>query len=77
MWVKVGESMRSEVSSRRRRRGADCVVLEGRGGDGCVAMGSAESELELGEGVDEGGDEVVVMPDSWRTNSSWSRGGRR
>lgn len=74
MCVKVGESMRSEVSSRRRRSGA-AWVLEFPGEDVMVVMGSLESSLE-GEEV-EAGAEAVVMPDSWRTNSSWSRGGRR
>ena len=74
MWVKVGESIRSEVSSRRRRRGGD-EVLGGREGGGVLARGSLGDEL--GEGVAEGGGEIAVMPDSRRTKSSWSRGGRR
>lgn len=34
MWVNTGESMRSEVSSRRRRRGGDIVEAENAGGEG-------------------------------------------
>ena len=69
MWVKVGESMRSEVSSRRRRRGGDWVLeFGGNGGVLGGLVGSLRSSLE-GE-VAEAGGEDVVMPDSWRTNSS-------
>lgn len=58
--VNVGESMRSEVSSRRQRRGAGVEVT---GGEGGVASEIGEGELEV-----EGG--VADMPDSWRTSSS-------
>lgn len=67
IWVKGGESMRSEVSSRSRRRGGEVVI---RGWEG-------EREREgMSAGfaaVVEGG--VVDMPDSRRTESSWSGGG--
>lgn len=46
-----GESIRSEVSSRRRRSDEDVV--------------------------DEAGVDALRTPDSWRTISSWSCGGRR
>ncbi len=52
--VKGGESIRSEVSSRRRRRG---LVVDVSGVAGCW--------------------EEADMPDSRRTKSSWSWGGRR
>jgi len=69
-WVKGGESMRSDVSSRRRRRGAgEEGVVAGRGdvgGEGRV-VGSIG-----GDGVGEG-----IVPDSRRTVDSWDGGGRR
>ena len=52
MCVKVGESIRSEVSSNRRRSGREAVVIEGHEGsrDGAV-----------------GGGELVETPDSCKT----------
>lgn len=67
IWEKGGESMRSEVSFRRWRRGGEIVSEDVRGvvagfwrlgGEGVVADGDWE------------GGGVVVMPDSWRTKSS-------
>jgi len=71
--VKVGDSTRSEVSSRSLRRGLfgfsspDLLI----GGDGDIAFGSGE---ELDGVLVAGG---VTTPDSMRTSSSSSRGGRR
>lgn len=63
IWEKEGESMRSEVSSRSRRRGGEVVV---RGGEG----------EECGEGMSDGF-AAMGMPDSRRTKSSWSGVGSR
>ena len=67
MWVAVGESMRSEVSSRRRRRGSvggmgygEDAAVGGAGGGGLLSVAgvaSGEEEVEGGE----------RMPDSVRT----------
>lgn len=70
IWENDGESMRSAVSSRsRRRRGellGDFKQAGEEGGEGTLVVGIGWEGLE---GVD--------MPDSWRTKSSWSSGGRR
>ena len=60
--MKGGESMRSDVSSRRRRRGV------GEGSEGVVVRDGWDCSVG-------GGD--VDMPDSWSTKSSSSRGGSR
>ncbi len=66
--------MRSEVSFKRWRRGGEIV-------SGDVGGLVGEFWRVGGEGVVAGGDWEggggVVMPDSRRTKSSWSRGGRR
>lgn len=76
-WVKVGESMRSEVSSRRRRSEGFAVgeadVDVGGGCRTCAAAAAPIGSL-MRVSVGEGG---ASMPDSARTKSSWSRGGSR
>ena len=69
--VNIGDSIRSDVSSRRRRRGEDMVEVERGevGGEG-IDVGSCRVGGCCGRG---GG---VVIPESRRTASSWSRGGR-
>ena len=63
--------MRSDVSSRRRRRGGDMVEAEvGEVGGEAIDVGSWSVGGCCGKG---GG---VVMPESRRTASSWSCGGR-
>lgn len=57
MCVAVGESIRSELSSRRRRRGVDSSS-EGRG---VCSFEVASGESEAGVDVENGDDE---MPDS-------------
>ena len=72
IWENGGESIRSEVSSRRCRRGGEIDAME----DGAEESGGTA-------GVDVfviwGGEEFggVNMPDSRRTVISWSVGGRR
>ena len=66
MCVKGGESIRSEVSSSRRRR-VGVMGME-RGGEVVLGLGEDEEDEEGG---------VLVMPDSWRTRDSSERGGRR
>lgn len=65
IWAKGGESMRSAVSSRRRRRGA----VDGGGHWGRFFGGNEGGEGMYG-GFVVGGD--LSMPDSRRTSSSWS-----
>lgn len=74
--VKVGDSIRSDVSSRSLRRGLlrvsrpDLVALGEGDADGVVGFGSGEEVDDvLGGGV--------RTPDSMRRSSSSSRGGRR
>ena len=66
IWVKGGESIRSEVSSSRRRR----VGVMGADWEREVVAGLASDEDDK-DGVE------LVMPDSWRTRDSSERGGRR
>lgn len=69
IWVNGGESTRSDVSSRSRRSEAEDKEERGgsaareAGGEGIVAVWDLEGDLSI--------------PDSRRTNSSCSRGGRR
>ena len=71
IWVKEGESMRSDVSSRSRRR-------EGRLATGvCCGGGDVDAGGGLGAERPEGGEGEALMPDSRRTASSWSEDGRR
>ena len=62
--MNTGESIRSEVSSRRRRRGRDIVEVEGEdaGGKGVDVGSCGFPDCGKFGGVD--------MPDSWRTDSS-------
>ena len=69
--MNTGESIRSEVSSRRRRRGGDVIEAEGEdvGGEGIdVGSWGFRGCGILGE---------VDMPDSWRIDCSRLEGGRR
>ncbi len=69
IWVNGGESIRSAVSSRSRRSEAEEKEERGdsaageAGGEGVVTVWDLEGDLSI--------------PDSRRTNSSCSRGGRR
>lgn len=69
IWENGGESTRSEVSSRSRRRGVEVGAENGDGAEGGEGMNA-----EFAVVVDGG---VVDMPDSRRTESSWSGGGSR
>lgn len=76
IWVNGGASMRSDVSSRRRRSEGE-LVGEGccgedwdMGGEGLLVLGVGSAEPDGGEGE-------ALMPDSRRTVSSWSGGGSR
>lgn len=61
--------MRSEVSSRSRRSGGVVVEEGGEGEEGGKGMG-----IGFAAAVNGG---VLDMPDSRRTESSWSGSGRR
>lgn len=71
--VKGGDSMRSDVSSRRRRRREGELVVE----DCWVGEEEVDGIEGVGAAGFEGGEGEALMPDSRRTVSSWSGGGRR
>ena len=69
--MNIGDSIRSAVSSRRRRRGGEIAGTgDGEAGGEGIDLGSCRVGgcCRAGGGVD--------MPESERTDSSWSRGGR-
>lgn len=69
IWEKGGESMRSDVSSRSRRRGGEVDIRGGEWEAGGEGM-NVGFEAVVGGGV-------VEIPDSRRTESSWSGWGSR